>query len=157
MTRATPHRRDPARLAVPVAVLLLAAAASAAAEQAFYDRAPVVAVTPIEETVRRPVIEERCDVVTPARDGARVAAWAGDVRAQAPGISLAEALREDRRLFLDRPALERDCRRVAVMRDQRKAVAYRVEYRYGGRTFVRRMAEDPGEWVQVRVRMGARP
>lgn len=141
-------------LALAIAVLLLALARPAAAEQVFFDRAKVVSVTAVEQTLRRPVVEERCDTIIPRRDHARIAAWSGDVRARAPGISLADALREDRRLFLQRPLPEERCRRVTVMREAREPAYYQVEYRYGGRTFVRQMSEHPGEWVKVRVRMG---
>jgi uncharacterized protein YcfJ len=144
-------------LALAVLILLLTTTRPTAAGQVFFDRARVVSVTPVEQTVSRPVTEEHCETVAPSVNESRIAAWAGDVRLQSPRLSLAQALRQDRRLFRHHARPEQRCRRVVVMHEERRPDHYRVEYRYGGETFVRRMDEHPGEWVKVRVRVGEAP
>jgi hypothetical protein len=137
------------------ATLLLALPVAARSEEAFYDRARVLEVTPIEQVaeVSRPGSPcEQGYADTSAKDALH--RRAGDVRGQDPGIGLAEALREDLRLYRDVAMIAEDCRPAGTSRPV-TVIGYRVRYEYGGRTYERRMAEDPGEWVDVRVRVGA--
>jgi uncharacterized protein YqiB (DUF1249 family) len=138
------------------ATLLLALPVAARSEEAFYDRARVLEVTPIEEVAAESRLDALCEQ---GYEGTTVEGAlrrrAGDVRAREPGIGLAEALREDLRLYRDVGMIAEDCRSAGATRTV-TVIGYRVRYEYGGRTYERRMTEDPGEWVNVRVRIGTR-
>lgn len=122
--------------AAAMAVYLMQPAA-VHAEQSFHDRARVVAVTPVEVRPEGARVDAACG---PARE------WAGPA-SYPPGMTIARALRED---------LERVSGRARCSALPARATVYRVRYEYGGQTHERRMAEDPGEWVDVRVRLTPR-
>lgn len=136
------------------ATLALALPVAARGEEAFYDRARVLRVTPIEQVAEASQRDAPCERRT-ARGGVEVPGpRPGDVRTQNPGIGLVQALREDMRRYRDVAIIADDCR-SAPGSSPVTVIGYRVRYEYGGRTYERRMAEDPGEWVKVRVRVGA--
>jgi uncharacterized protein YcfJ len=53
------------------------------------------------------------------------------------------------------PPRERHCETTRYTQTREELVGYRVRYRYNGETHVTRMAQDPGDYVRVRV--GVRP
>ena len=119
--------------------LLLLAASPAPGEEVAYDRAPVLWVEPLTETVTRPLPERVCP---PPAAGAL-----GDLRAAAPGLDLAAAIRGE----AQRPPAWPACFDRAGTETGERIVGYRVGYRYGGASYVRTMREHPGEAVRVRV------
>lgn len=137
-------------------ILSAALDVEALGDQSFYDYARVTQVMPIQETVRVPVESEQCDRYTPPQNGEELAALAGDVRSAHPHLSLTDVLRADlNRWQRTRSAYMPQCRLVKVFENEIRTVAYRVHYRYGDDTFIKRMDYDPGEWLRVRVRLQA--
>ena len=149
------------RFAVIVSTLCLVLAAGcrpalADEVEAFTDYARVTEVTPILESVDTPIPNERCwdhsradggeaehladhDSPLPYDDDRRVASSIGnDIR------------NEQRRR---RMAQWQQCNRLREQPGQRRVVGYNVRYRYGGETFLRRMKQEPGRRVRVRVEL----
>lgn len=122
-----------------VFALLLLAASPAPGDEVAYDQAPVLWVEPLTETVTRAVSERVCP--PPA------AGTLGDLRAAAPGLDLAAAIRAEAQRPPARPA----CFDRPGTDTGERIVGYRVGYRYGGDSYVRTMREHPGEAVRVRV------
>ncbi len=122
-------------------------------EPSYYDYAVVERVTPIREARQIPVPDESCSE-TPYLELAmeEYGRFAGDVRLRIPGITLSEVIRRDIRLRQRMETEEmRPCRSKKVFEREEVLVGYRVEYRYGGERFVRRMQHHPGTRVRVRV------
>ncbi len=132
---------------------LMAAAGAAGANEVYYDYARVLTVSPILQTRQVPVSEEACDYTGAHAREAEHVRLAGDIRAQAPGLTLGQAIREDMRRHrsISHVARYPDCRLVETFEPQKRVVGYRVRYRYGGELFEQRMRRDPGTWVKVRV------
>jgi hypothetical protein len=118
-------------------LLTIAPVATAGADEAFVDRARVVGVTPVPVRLEGSWVDVPC---APSGHLPRV-------RTYRANITLAQALRED----LARTQAHADCRSAPAT-----ATAYRVRYEYGGRVYERRMTQDPGGWVDVRVRIRPR-
>jgi uncharacterized protein YcfJ len=116
---------------------------TAAAGEAYFDYARVVDVEPVRIERSRASTERRCTTVP--------ALPAGDVRRHDPGLDLVGSLRAE---AAARP-VER-CRYVTVRQPYEEAVAWRVTYRYGGRTGTLRTAEHPGDSVRVRIDVAPR-
>ena len=161
--------------AAAMLVLSLGVTANVRAQAAFYDYAPVIDVTPIVEEIRVPVSRDRCWYqkvpgrghysYTPAVVGGIIGGVIGsqiskgDRRrvATVAGSLLGASLGHDWRNRRYRAAFKK-VRRCEVVEDyavEEQAVAFRVEYRYQGHTFVTRMADDPGD--EVRIRVSLRP
>lgn len=138
----------------------------------FRDKARVVDVTPLYETVEVPTERHECwtEEVQGARsgsgagmvvgsiiggvignqigrgDGRKVATVAGAVVGAAVG---ADADRQARREPYSET--ERHCRVRTDYVPEERLRAYQVTYRYHGETFVTEMDHDPGKFVTVRV------
>ena len=112
----------------------------------FYDHAPVLDVGPVMETERVPVEETVCHGSSSGGGDHS----AGDVRALEPGLTMAEAIRSEQGV---RRAMARRCRLVTRYQVRERVAGYRVTYRYADETFVKRMRNNPGERVQVRVEL----
>ncbi len=131
--------------AVALAATLALAAAAADADETYVDRARVVAVEAVFET--HVLSRRHCEPVD--HDAPRdVAGPPGDVRAAQPGIGLGQVLRETAR-----PPVKLTC----APRTQRRIVGYDVTLSYGGERWVRRMRDEPGDSVPVRVRLTPTP
>ena len=139
-------------------ILVLVSVPATGRTQAFHDFARVVQVTPLEETRRVPVRREICES-TPAGGSVdeKLDALIGDVRARQPGVSLANALLDDRMLQDAVRAMRPQCRLAHTYDERTRILGYEVRYRYSGEEFVRRMSHDPGEWVRVRIKVHASP
>lgn len=125
-------------------------------DQSFYDYARVTRVIPIQEMVRVPVQSEQCEKYTAPQNAEELVALAGDVRSAHPHLSLADVLRADlSRWQRTQSEYTPQCRLVRTFENERRTVAYRVHYRYGDDTFIKRMDYDPGAWLRVRVQLQA--
>ncbi|GAA0719786.1 glycine zipper 2TM domain-containing protein [Dokdonella soli] len=78
-------------------------------------------------------------------DGRKAATVAGAVVGGAVGNNVAKG---DDRYYTD---TERHCRVVQDMADERRIVAYDVQYRYRGDVYMSRLNYDPGDRLRVRV------
>jgi uncharacterized protein YcfJ len=78
-------------------------------------------------------------------DGRRAATVAGAVVGGAVGNN---AARGDNRYYSD---TERHCRTVQDVAEERRIVAYDVQYRYRGDVYMSRLSYDPGDRLRVRV------
>ena len=114
------------RLRKWLGLALLAAAPWLHAEEQWSDYAKVLRAEPLAGT------ESPCELGTTP----------GDLRAEEPGLGLAEAVR--------RLAGETRCAPAAP-------VAWRVVYRYEGMEYTRVLPYDPGERLRVEVRLDPRP
>jgi hypothetical protein len=123
-----------------VAPLLLAACA-VAAEEVYYDYAPVSWVEPVTRSVAT-------DSGGPCPAGPHVEREAGEGGAGVTGM--VEAIGA----FI-REARHAGC--VAARAPVERIVAYRVGYVYAGEDYVRVLDRDPGNRIRVRVRLEARP
>ncbi|BAN68756.1 glycine zipper 2TM domain-containing protein [endosymbiont of unidentified scaly snail isolate Monju] len=143
----------------------------------FEDTARVIRVTPIYETVRVSVPEERCwkeryyqrsdyghdDSYTPPIVGAIVGGVVGNqfgrgsgktamtVAGSLLGASIARDLNHGDRHVDYRPRHRRRCEVTDRVEEHEEIVAYRVKYRYKGRVFHTRMNHHPGKHIRVRV------
>ena len=139
----------------------------------FEDTARVIRVTPIYETVRVSVPEERCwkeryyqrsdyghdDSYTPPIVGAIVGNQFGrgsgktamTVAGSLLGASIARDLNHGDRHVDYRPRHRRRCEVTDRVEEHEEIVAYRVKYRYKGRVFHTRMNHHPGKHIRVRV------
>ncbi len=140
----------------------------------FHDRARVVHVKPLKEIVRVPVTERECwdEEVTHAPRRTPAGIIAGGIIGGAVGNAMGRGHRdqgiatvagtvlggvignavanEGRRPHVDR---ERRCRVSEKFYEEERLSGYLVTYRYRGREFTREMAERPGRFVTVRVRV----
>jgi uncharacterized protein YcfJ len=78
-------------------------------------------------------------------DGRRAATVAGAVVGGAVGNNVAQG---DDRYYSD---TERHCRAVQDVPEERRVVAYDVQYRYRGDVYMSRLNYDPGDRLRVRV------
>lgn len=78
-------------------------------------------------------------------DGRKAATVAGAVIGGAVGNNVG---RGDDRYYSD---VDRHCRMVEDVSDERRVVAYDVQYRYRGDVYMSRMNYDPGDRLRVRV------
>lgn len=142
----------------------------------YEDTARVIKVKPIYETVRVSVPEERCwrersyqskyrhdgsytgplvgaivGGVVGNRFGAGSGKTAMTVAGTLLGASIANDLDRDSREVDYRPVHRRRCETVDRYESHEEIVAYRVKYRYKGRTYRTRMNHDPGDTIRVRV------
>jgi len=104
--------------------------------------APVVNTEPIKETIHESVSRTVC---TDPDDSAR--------EFRGPAATMGEDIRGQNRLWKKL----RSCRTVTERRPRQRVVAYRVTYRYGGRTATTRLPYDPGERMRVDVRLSPLP
>ncbi len=145
--------------------------------RAFEDTARVIRVTPIYETVRVSIPEERCwkeqyyqrsdyghdDSYTPPIVGAIVGGVVGNqfgrgsgktamtVAGSLLGASIARDLSRSEQPVDYRPRQRRRCEVTERVEEHEEIVAYRVKYRYRGHVFHTRMNHHPGKHIQVRV------
>lgn len=138
------------RWKVLLPVFCLAAHTAAFGQQSYTDYARVLHVEPVTKVTAVPVRKRRCDYSSRAQRAD--AAFAGDVRSNLPGISLAAAFAEEIR-HRERASAKRHCRWVTTYEDKERVVAYRVRYAYGDGVFTRYMTKHPGNRVQVRVNL----
>ena len=126
---------------VIVVILILVSGIARAGEVAF-DTADVEWVRPVTRSVAVPTAETLCEspVVT-------VGAGNGDIRADDPTLSLAQAIRRESL----RPPVKPRCRVVHRTKRQDEVVSYQVRYRYAGRDYERNLSYDPGQQLRVRV------
>lgn len=164
-------------LAVLVPVLCLPLFANAATT---YERAPVVAVQPIYETVSHRVPVQQCyDEEVPVRAGARrsatgpilgaliggalgnavgngkknkqVGAVLGAVLGGSIGADVARNQRRDGQNVGYRT--QEVCDTRYEVREEERLAAYKVDYVYNNQTYTTRMQRDPGDSIRVRVRV----
>ncbi|MCZ6711769.1 MAG: glycine zipper domain-containing protein [Gammaproteobacteria bacterium] len=146
-----------------------------------YDRAEVVAVVPLYETVSYEVGREQCHIqrVEYRRDPGRGSAT-GPILGAIIGGALGNAVghhkhnkqvgtvvgailgasvgadisrRNRRNSGYVSYADEEVCHVVNEIREEEQLLGYRVTYRYAGQTYVTRMDRDPGRSLRVRVRV----
>lgn len=126
---------------IPAFASLLLVACVVAAEEVYYDYAPVSWVEPITRSVEQ-------DPPAPCEADPTVDREAGEGGAGVTGM--VEAIGAFIRGARD---AECDAARAPVER----IVAYRVGYVYAGEDHVRVLDRDPGNRVRVKVRLEARP
>ena len=146
-----------------------------------YDRAKVVAVEPLYETVTYEVPREQCHVQrVPYRHHAgyrsstapivgaiiggalgnavgrhktnkQVGTVVGAILGGSIGADISRRNRQHRHDAGYRD--EQVCRVVNEIREEEQLLGYRVTYRYAGETYTTRMDRDPGPSLRVRVRV----
>ena len=141
-------------LLIGLSTALVTTTGEAANQQIYHDYARVLKVSPIMETIQVPVRREDCQ--TPARTRRELPTRSppiGDLRPNHSGLTLADAIRQDwtYQLLLATPRTKRECRWIEVFETREHIVAYRVRFRYGKDTFVRRLDHDPGDRLRIRV------
>ena len=139
---------------IGVSSVLLTATGAAANRQVYHDYARVLNVSPIMETIQVPVRREDCRPPTPIRRQRQNHSLPrGDVQPDHSGLTLADAIRQDRshQLTLATPHTDRYCRWVEEFETRERIVAYRVRFRYGRDIFVRRLDHDPGDRLRIKV------
>ena len=141
----------------------------AADENVTYGYAQVLRATPLYETVRVRVSEQRCEGGSSRDDGtggtvagALVGGALGNQVGKGDGrkastiagavIGGAIGRRIDRN---NRVAGAGRCRMVDVDRDERRLTGYDVEYQYKGEKYMSRMDSDPG--IRLRIRIAVSP
>jgi uncharacterized protein YcfJ len=131
-------------LQVLALLTLLGTVAPAAAGETrnYLSDVPVVNVEPIKETLHESVSRTVC---TDPDDSAR--------EFRGPAATMGADIRGQNRLW----KRLRRCRTVTERRPRQRVVAYRVTYRYGGRTATTRLPYDPGERMRVDVRLSPLP
>jgi len=148
---------------------------NAVAGKSFYDKAKVVSVNPIYETVQISHPEERCwkervhhrgwghrGSYTPVIAGAIVGGVVGNQFGGGHGrdaLTVAGALlgasvgndlaKQGRRRGHVR--VERHCETVDIYKEEEVLAGYRVKYRYHGKVFTTRTDTHPGKRIKVRV------
>jgi uncharacterized protein YcfJ len=169
----------PSRRAKTLLLVVLLAPALAAAGTS-YDRASVVSVEPLYETVSYEVPREECRIeeVRHARHGPHrsytapiVGAIVGGAIGNAVGHKKrnkqigtvvgavlggsigADIARRHHHGHGPEYSLERVCRTVSDWHEEQRLLGYRVTYRYGGETYVTQMDEAPGSSLPVRVQV----
>ena len=139
---------------IAVSTVLLTATSAAANRQVYHDYARVLNVSPIMETIQVPVRRKDCRPTTPTRRELRShSPPMGDVQPLRSGLTLADAIRQERSYYfsLETAHTNRECRWIEEFETRERIVAYRVRFRYGQDTFVRRLDHDPGERLRIRV------
>ncbi|MEM9058672.1 MAG: hypothetical protein AAGD86_14435 [Pseudomonadota bacterium] len=141
------------RRLLALTLVALAFLAQSALADTFYDYAEVLSATPVTRTVYGAGEREVCRTEHGANAIAPGRAVPDGVARSGEGYSLAEVLRRDlARASATAPAsARRVCRVETVHEPRRETVGYRVEYRYGNRTYTRTVPEHPGEHLRVRV------
>ena len=163
--------------AVTISAAILAAADTAVAAEGFYDKAPVLEVNPIYETVRLTRPQRQCrevrvrhgsgrraDSYTPAVAGAIVGGVIGNQFGRGRGkdaMTVAGAVlgASVGRDFGKRwPAgrryiTEERCEWVDSIHEREELVGYDVVYEYRGREFQTRTDTHPGKWMEVEIRL----
>lgn len=135
-----------------LAALLFGAGANGSGS--YFDTARVIASEPVYETQHEPVQEQQCGYREPDAAANIDAGVLGDVRLADNTTNLGDALRTDIAIRKPGEPVYR-CRMVERMRERRQLIGYDVRYEYGGRVYGRRVAEDPGETIRIRVRLSA--
>lgn len=142
-----PMYRHLAALCLPVGLF---AGADAPAQQASpevvlpienvrYDYAQVLAVRPVQQTLRTTSMEQVCDPREPA---------------------ISAALSRVMNAVRNKPAAAGEaptCRIEPVVREYRRTIAYDVDYMYRGSKFRTRMDRDPGYRLRIRVSITPHP
>jgi uncharacterized protein YcfJ len=147
-----------------------------------YDRAEVVGVEPIYETVAYTVPTEQCHEErvayhTPTRRASATVPIVGAIIGGAIGNAVghkkrnkqvgavvgavlggsigADIARKNRRYSSDevRYRTEEVCQTIHETREEERLRGYDVSYVYGGATYTTRMKRDPGDSIRVRVRV----
>jgi hypothetical protein len=133
-----------------VATLVLVLPATA---DVFHDEAEVLDAQPVYEARRVPVEVQECGYEQPSTPAPVDAAQLGDPRAIDPGADLLWALQRD--VELRESAEVYRCRMVAKVESRQELAGYQVRYEYAGRVYERRMAQPPGDTIQVTVALNS--
>ncbi|MGI9343850.1 MAG: hypothetical protein ACR2QV_13510 [Gammaproteobacteria bacterium] len=126
----------------------------ASASGSYFDTARVIASEPVYETRREPSQEQQCGYRpsdAPARVDNRVL---GDVRLVDKTANLSDAMMTDIAIRKPGEPVYR-CRMVERMNERKQLIGYDVRYEYGGRIYARRVTEQPGDTLRIRVRLSA--
>ena len=132
------------------------ALAIAADENVTWAYAPVLRASPVYELQRVRVPEEHCDGGTGVAGtvaGAVVGGSLGNQVGKGGGRKVATVAAAVLGGVIGR-RVDRNgahCRTVEVERDERRLVGFDVEYQYQGKSYMSRMASDPGNRLRVRV------
>ena len=138
---------------LPLLLLFGLPVTAGASQNAFEVRARVLAAEPVFDTVSVPVESERCQYSKSAERADR--AMSGDVRADRPSLSIANAISNGIR-HREHNWRRYRCRIETEWEHRQQVVAYRVRFEYDGETFVRVLRDDPGDWIRVKVNLSAR-
>lgn len=167
------------RVKSSMSLVLLAPALAVAGTS--YDRASVVSVEPLYETVSYEVPREECrmEEVRHTRHGPHRSYTApivgaivggaignavghkkrnkqiGTVVGAVLGGSIGADIARRRHHHGQGPdySVERVCRTVSDWHEEQRLLGYRVTYRYAGETYVTQMDQDPGSSLPVRVQV----
>lgn len=160
------------RRAITLAVFLLipgmgVAQSQLAGENVTYGYAQVLRASPVYQTVRVRVPEERCEgresrdggdptggtvvgAVVGGALGNQVGKGDGRKAATVAGAVIGGAI--GRRIDKNNgSAGGTRCRTVEVVREERRLAGYDVEYQYKGEKYMSRLANDPGNRLRIRV------
>ena len=130
--------------------LVLALPATA---EVFYDEAEVLDAQPVYEARRVPVEVQDCGYEQPATPAPVDPSQLGDARAIDPGADLLGSLQRDMALRAS-PEVYR-CQMVTKMESRQELAGYQVRYEYAGRVYERRVAQHPGDTIQVTVALNS--
>ena len=123
-------------------LLTMAAVAGAAQAEGFRSYATVINVQPIEETTYAPVTRQVCSEPE------------GRAHLSQPlAPTIAEDIRRHRRAWQSQTS----CTTVTESQSRTRVVAYRVTYRYRGRTRTTRLSYHPGDRLPVDVILSPLP
>ena len=163
--------------AVTMSAVILAAADATVAAEGFYDKAPVLEVEPIYETVRVTQPQRQCrevrvrhggglrtDSYTPVVAGAIMGGVIGNQFGRGrgknamtvAGVMLGASVGRDfrkRRPAGRRYVIEERCEWVDSIHEREELVGYDVVYEYRGKQFQTRTDRHPGKWMEVEVHL----
>ncbi len=131
---------------IAVTIAAVIPASRTAAEEVFYDNAPVLSSRPLYKTKTVPMTSEQCD---DAENDAKLLSESSSAK------GLVEAIRENPRQDHVKDPQPR-CQTITRYESQEEIVAYKVRYEYGNKISERRMDREPGQFVRVRVRLDPR-
>ncbi len=132
---------------IAVTIVAVIQSSRIAAEEVFYDKAPVLSSRPLYETKTVPMTSEQCDDEE---------SDAKSLPESSSAKGLVETIREKPRQDHAKDP-QPHCQTITRYESQEKIVAYKIRYKYGNEIYERRMDRDPGSFVKVRVRLDPRP
>ncbi len=134
-------------------VVLLLAAVDSEAGETWTDTARVIEVKPLYSTENIPVEQEVCSMET---DRDVVSAAQSTDSNDAESNDLVRSIYRDIELSRASESVYR-CRIFTRLEQRETIVAYKVRYEYGNEIYERRMDQNPGGFIKVRVRLDPRP
>ena len=139
-----------------IAVMMAVLTPAVMAGETYLDKARVLHAQPLYRTRTVPIRTEVCDFESDVPPEDIEAGLLGNTRLNDPSMTLVDALRRDVELRQpEKPSYR--CHMVTRAESRQEIIAYQVRYQYGETVYERRMDQDPGDFVWVRVKLGVGP